>query len=150
MATSNTTVMPLQPPGTDANDWTITAPGTVAGPWQEELAGMARLSIEIRFTYGSAGATCRVCVQSSLDGGNTAYDLLIADFTTAAGVILATMVPVQGVAQASDMSDGGTLYAGGNALAGIKAVPLGDRLRAKIISTGQYANTVVSIRTMAA
>lgn len=64
-------------------DWQITLSGTFVGDWLDDLAGMAALAAQVRFIFGTGGATVKVCLQSSMDQGTTAYDITVVNFATA-------------------------------------------------------------------
>jgi hypothetical protein len=150
MSTDQKAVMALQPPGTDASDWAITSAGTFVGDWTTDFDGMVALSMQIRFMWGSGGATVRACLQGSLDGGVSAYDILIADFTTASGVIIASIgAGGTNFFHPGIISDGGIILSGGIADNGVGVDILCDRLRMKIIVTGTYANSTLAARVMA-
>jgi hypothetical protein len=149
MSTDQRAILALQPPASDAQDWAITVPGTYLGDWFEDFDGMVALSMQIRFLYGSAGTSLRACIQSSMDQGTTAYDVLIADFATATDTVLASVAASGQLFDKTEISDGGALLGGGQAPAGLRSTVLGDRLRLKLIVTGTYANTTVSARVMA-
>lgn len=101
------------------------------------LEWIAAATIFVNFTYGSGGTTLAVIVQTSLDGVNW-IDIARFDFTTAS---LAKIANVSGLTPVAAATVAGLSSQG--QLDGI----LGDRLRAKITSTGTYSgNTSVSVR----
>jgi hypothetical protein len=101
------------------------------------LDWMAAVTLFANFTYGSGGTTCIVIVQTCLDGVNW-IDIARFDFATASVAKrcnLSGLTPVAVGAVAALAAEG--------VLDGI----LGDRLRAKVTSTGTYAgNTSISVR----
>jgi hypothetical protein len=102
------------------------------------LAGMASVSLHANFTYGSGGTACVVIVQTSLDQGASWIDIARFDFGTSSAAKTANVSAsaAVGVATVAALSSEGKVD-------GI----LGDRLRAKITSTGTYAgNTSISLR----
>lgn len=102
------------------------------------LAGMQSVTLWAAFDYGSGGTTVAVIIQTSLDQGVTWIDLCRFDFTTADRKAHATV----GVFAAGAVT---TLAA--IASEGKLDNVLGDRLRAKVTSTGTYAgNTLLSVR----
>lgn len=118
----------------------ITSGVDSSGTAQELIDGldwMAALTLFVNFTYGSAGTTCVVIVQTSLDGVNW-IDIARSDFAQASlskRCNLSGLTPATVAAVAALSAEG--------VLDGI----LGDRLRAKVTSTGVYAgNTSVSVR----
>lgn len=123
----------------DLGDVTVTTEGTTTETAIENLEGLEGASLQVYFIYGSGGTTCKVYVQTSLDQGTTWVDVACFAFTTATARKAANLSSTTvGVSTATD----GTL-ADNTVLNGV----LGDRLRAKVVSTGTYAdNTLVSIR----
>lgn len=101
------------------------------------LAGMTAVTLEFDFTYGSGGTTCSAIVRTPFDGGTKFRDIARADFTTAAAVKHCNL---EGL-----LSKGMTAYAA-LAAEGVYDGVLGDQLMVEIISTGTYANTVMTVR----
>ena len=103
---------------------------------------MGEADVQVRFAYGSGGTTCKIFIQSSIDQGTTWFDLWCFAATTSGKTRARRIKP-----------DGNELTPGDGALADdtvSSALVLGDRLRAKIVSTGTYAgSTVTSIRVNA-
>jgi hypothetical protein len=132
----------LSPGIKSLGDFTITAAGTQIGEAVEGLDGMAEADVQVRFAYGSGGSICKVFIQSSLDQGTTWFDLWCFAAATAQKIRARRLKP-----------DGNELTPGDGALADdtvASGLALGDRLRAKIVSTGVYAgSTVVSVRANA-
>jgi len=157
MAIASPQVEPLIPgTGNDAVDWTISTAGTYApGSWADGLAGTDLLTGHIKFLYGAGTGTVKVCLQSSLDQGNTAYDLLVADFTTVAKIVQFAIRPVISSGIQSGISDlvlpgeGGLDSTGAAEAEGVVNAILGDRFRLKVIVTGTYTNTYISGRILA-
>lgn len=121
------------------NPLTITAAvGATATTPVTNLGGMKYVAVECNFVYGSGGTTADVYIQTSLDGGLTWIDIMEFAFTTSslrkvnsvsiAPAVVTNFPPVT----ASD----GALTAN-TSLQGI----LGDRLRAKYVTTGTYAGS---------
>jgi hypothetical protein len=110
----------------------------VAQGFIDGLDWMAAVTLFANFTYGSGGTTCAAIIQTSLDGTNW-IDIARFDFTTSSAAKrcnLSGLTPVAVAAVAALSAEGVT--------DGI----LGDRLRAKITSTGTYAgNTSISLRS---
>ena len=116
---------------------TLTIAGAVTNLVQGEtgsLIGMKSLTAEANFAYGSGGTNLKVWIQTSLDGGVNWIDIMCFAFTTTAGrkvmtvlmaAIAAAIVPTD-AALADDTTRDGVL---------------GDRLRAKVTTTGTYAGT---------
>jgi hypothetical protein len=124
-------------------DFAITAAGTQVGDAVDGLEGIAECDVQVRFAYGSGGSTCRVFIQTSLDQGVTWGDLWCFTATTASKTQWETITPSGGTpASPTDGSLADDTV--------ITKPKLGDRLRAKIISTGTYSgSTLVSIRATA-
>jgi hypothetical protein len=117
--------------GVDAN-------GT-AQEFIENLDWMAATTLFCNFTYGSGGTTCVVIVQTSLDTVNW-IDIARFDFTTAS---LAKRCNISGLTPVGVATV--TALGTESVLDGV----LGERLRAKVTSTGVYAgNTSVSVRAV--
>ena len=115
--------------------------GTASNGQSQELISnldeVTALTLFCNFTYGSGGTTCAVVVQTSLDGTNW-IDIARFDFTTASAAKRCNLSGLTAVAIAAVAA-----LASESVLDGI----LGDRLRAKVTSTGTYAgNTSVSVR----
>lgn len=113
----------------------------VAQSYVDRLAGMLAATLQVNFTYGSGGTTCRVMVETSLDDGQTWIEVWRALFATASEqnvVNLSGLTPVSSYTPAALNDDA------------VKDGILGKRWRAKVTSTGTYAgNTSVSVRMMA-
>lgn len=122
-----------------ASDLSLTSAGTTICDVIDDLGGMHAVTVQARFAYGSGGTNCKAYVQTSLDQGTTWVDVACVVFTTA------TETQVFNLAALADKSltvpTDGTLT-DDTVVGGI----LGDRLRVKVISTGTYVNTTVSVR----
>ncbi|NGO50432.1 hypothetical protein [Allomesorhizobium camelthorni] len=122
-------------------DSVITEGVSAAGVAQElidRLEGMASATLYCEFVYGSGGTTCAVIVQTSINQGSDWIDVCRFDFTTANASKTANLSAeaAAAVAAVAALSVEGKVD-------GV----LGDRLRAKVTSTGTYAgNTSVSVR----
>lgn len=105
-----------------------------------DLDGMTAVTLQARLAMGTGGTTAKVYVQTSLDQGVTWIDVACLAFTTAGAVKVVNLsaltpkgtpvVPTDGALADDTIVDG----------------VLGDRLRAKIVTTGTYANAIVSVR----
>jgi hypothetical protein len=120
----------------------ITEGVSSAGVDQSYIDGldwMAAVTLFVNFVYGSGGTTCVVTVQTSIDGV-VWIDVARFDFTTASlskVANLSGLTPVAAATVAALSSQGQT--------DGV----LGDRLRARLTTTGTYAgNTSVSVRAV--
>lgn len=127
--------------GAAATDVVITSgvsEAQVAQAFIDRLEGMGAATLFCEFNYGSGGATCIVVVQTSLNQGADWIDVARFDFATASAQKTANLSALSAAAVAAVAA----LSAEGKT-DGI----LGDRLRAKVTSTGTYAgNTSVSVR----
>lgn len=105
------------------------------------LGRVSGLTLYCVFTYGSGGTTCRVWVQTSLDGGTTWID--IADFShTTASLTRGYSISNVGVA-VTTLTDGA--LTANTALNGF----LGPIYRTKVTSTGTYAgSTTLAVSVM--
>lgn len=135
----------LQTPGiVTLGDFQIGVAGQQATPAQlvpTTLQGLTALSCQVRFLWGSGGTKTNVYLQSSLDQGQTWFDIANIAFTTASGT---EMVNLSGLAAVTTPVP--PLYLG---LADNTTVngPLGDRLQAFVVSTGTYTgSTLASVR----
>lgn len=120
-----------------ATEITTAVTGVVTPPL---FLGMQRdaprvLAVEGIFTYGSAGTTLKVWVQTSLDGGTTWIDIMCLAFTTASAKKVSAVRESIALAAATVPTDG--------ALGDDSIVDglLGDRIRLKYTSTGTYAGS---------
>ncbi len=102
-----------------------------------DLGGAQAVTVTAAFSYGSAGTTAVVVIQTSLDGGTTWYDVANFAFTTASATkyvnlsgFTAKAVTSYSALTSDTVNDG----------------LIGDRLRAVITTTGTYANTTLSVR----
>ena len=102
------------------------------------LGRVESLTIYTVFTYGSGGTTCRVWVQTSLDGGTTWMDIADVSATTASitRAYHLTTAAVTAIATPTD----GTLTAS-TSVNGF----LGPLYRTKVTSTGTYAATTLQV-----
>lgn len=122
-------------------DFAITTAGTQTGGGIIGLDGLSAVSVQARLAYGSGGTTVKAYIQTSLDQGASWIDVACITFTTANATKAINLSGLTPKTTAVTPSDG--------ALADDTCVDgmLGDRLRAKVISTGTYAgSTVLSLR----
>jgi hypothetical protein len=102
------------------------------------LAGMSSLTVWVNFDYGSSGTTVAAIVQTSLDQGDNWIDVIRFDLTTADRKAHATV---------GTFAAGAATTVAALASEGKLDNVLGDRIRAKITSTGTYAgSTNISLR----
>lgn len=103
----------------------------------EDLDGIAGVTLECDFNYGSGGTTCIVLAQTSLDGGTVWLDIARFDFATASRKAVCNLSGL--------LSKAVTTYAALSA-EGVMDGVLGPMLRAVVSSTGTYVNTTVALR----
>lgn len=124
-------------------DLTITAAATVTCD-PVLINASEGFGAQLRFAYGSGGASVKAYLQGSLDGGNTYFDLACVLFATASEVAnlgfrfgaVSAFAPTNGT-----MADDSILNSG--------TIPVVDRLRLKVISAGTYAaSTLLSGRVV--
>jgi hypothetical protein len=156
MAIASPQVEPLIPgTGNDAVDWTISTAGTYVGTWADGLAGTDCIEVQMRFLWGAGSGGVRACLQSSLDQGNTAYDIAVVDFAAVARTVIFAVRPVVSSTIHSGISDivlpgeGGFDSTGASQSEGVVTSVLGDRFRLKVIVAGTYTNTILSSRILA-
>ncbi len=101
------------------------------------LYGMKELSVEANLTYGSGGTTVKVWIQTSLDAGSNWIDVMSFAFTTSSLRKIHTVVMPAVVATRTNVTPTDGSLADNTILDGV----LGDRLQAKITTTGTYAGS---------
>ena len=120
--------------------------GAIAGEAQtafDDLAGIIAATIECQFQYGTGGTTAKCWVQVSLDLGQTWIDVACFAFTTASAtkvINLSGLTPVTTAITPSDGAMADNTYQDG---------VMGTTWRAKVTSTGTYANTNIVVRVEA-
>jgi hypothetical protein len=125
-------------------DFQIGAAATQPGSPILNLQGMTALSCQVRFFYGSGGTTTQVYIQTSIDQGQSWFDIANIGFTTASGIEEINLSGLNAVTTPTAPSNlaltNNTTFNG----------PLGDRLQAVVVSTGTYAaGTLASVRCAA-
>lgn len=112
----------------------------VATSYIGNLAGMTSLTVWANFNFGATGTTTAAIIQTSLDQGTTWIDIIRFDFTTADRKAHATV----GVFSAGAVTTLAALSAEGK----LDNV-LGDRIRAKVTTTGTHSgNTSLALRAV--
>ncbi|RWC29258.1 MAG: hypothetical protein EOS27_16530 [Mesorhizobium sp.] len=106
----------------------------------DKLAGILAATLQCEFAYGSGGTTCKVYAQVSLDQGLSWIDVACFAFTTASAVKAVNLSAGTPVAAAITPTDGA--LPDNTVVDGI----LGAVMRAKITTTGTYANTTARLR----
>lgn len=111
----------------------VGAAGTQVGTEQDNLQGMTALSCQVRFAWGSGGTQANLYIQSSLDQGQSWYDIANLQFGTASAVEAINLSGLNSVTTPAALLNlaltANTSFNG----------PLGDRLRATLVSTGIYS-----------
>jgi hypothetical protein len=105
----------------------------------DDLAGIIAATIEFQFQYGTGGATAKVWVQVSLDLGQSWIDVACRAFATASDtkvINLSGLTPVAAFTPSDGAMADNTLQDG----------VMGSCWRAKITTTGTYANTNLVVR----
>jgi hypothetical protein len=113
--------------------------GLPGGP--APLSGLTALSCQFRFFYGGGGTKTNVYLQTSLDQGQTWFDIANVAFTTANGIETVNLSGLSAVTTPTQPQNLGladnTTFNG----------PLGDRLQVVEVSTGTYTgSTLASVR----
>jgi len=114
-----------------------------ASPIATDLEGMNGASIQLRFSGGSGGTNVNVYIQTSLDQGQSWFDVAAYQFGTASAVVVLNL---SGDDKATPASPTDLSLPSGTILDG----PLGDRLQMVAVVTGSYpAGTLLSGRGVA-
>ena len=134
---SSSGIIPLGP-------FQVGAAGTQTGTPQTGLQGMTALSCQANFQYGSGGTQVNAYVQSSLDQGQTWYDVANFQFTTSTLWEAINLSGLNSVTTPTALTNrtlsSNTSFNG----------PLGDRLQAVVVSTGTYGGgTLLSVNCAA-
>jgi hypothetical protein len=106
----------------------------------DKLAGIKSATLQCEFAYGSGGTSAKVYVQVSLDQGLSWIDVACFAFTTSSSVKVVNLSARTPVTSAVTPSDGS--LTDNTVIDGI----LGAVMRAKITTTGTYANTTARVR----
>lgn len=122
----------------------IGAAGNYPGLPVANLQGITALSCQARFYYGSGGTQVNVYLQTSLDQGNSWFDISNIEFTTASGIEVVNLSGLNAVTTPTAPVNlallNNTSFNG----------PLGDRLQAVVVSTGTYgSNTLAAVNCVA-
>lgn len=120
-------------------NFAITAAGTQVGDWVTGLEGMLAALLQGRFQWGSGGTACKLYIQTSVDQGQTPIDIACIVFNA---------VSENEVINLSGLTPKAAFVPSDGALADDTLIDgvLGDRLRAKVVSTGTYAaSTLLSV-----
>ncbi len=126
------------------SDFSITSAGTQTGTPQTGLAGANAVSLQVRLSGGASGTKINVYLQTTLDQGQSFFDVANIAFANTPGVQVVNLSALDKLTTVTAPTDGG--LADNTVLDGV----LGDQLRAKVISTGTYTGgTLVSVRGVA-
>jgi hypothetical protein len=113
---------------------TLGPAATYETPWFENLEGMSYVAALVKFARTSGGTSVNLRLQTSLDQGVTAMDIMHFSFAiTSANKVKAILAG----SQATDLTPGDNTLTGD----GIVAI-LGDRLRWKYTLVGTYVATL--------
>lgn len=125
-------------------DFTVGAPATQAADQQAGplvgLDGMDAASLQVRLSGGAGGTKINVYIQTSLDQGQSWFDIANVAFANTPGVEVLNLSALDHVVMTAP---GNLSLADNTVLDGL----LGDRLQAVVVSTGTYTGqTLVSVR----
>ena len=120
-----------------------TAQASIAQTPIQELDGILGVTVLAKFSYGSGGTSAKAYVQVSPDDGITWIDIACFAFTTASAVkvvnfsgltpVLAPVLPNDGALADNTFIDG----------------ILGSAMRVKLVTTGTYVGSVLSVKISA-
>ena len=123
--------------------FSLSSAGTFFGDWIENFAGIAALSLQASFTYGSGAGTATVYFQTSLDQGQTPIDIFTPQFATENGLSVANL---SGLDKAAPFTPAQQALTPGAVQDGV----LGDRFRAVLVVSAPYgANTTLALAGVA-
>jgi hypothetical protein len=117
----------------------IGAAGTYVGDIENDLAGMLACAFQAQFAYTSGGTSVAMFVQTSIDQGQTWFDIWAQQWTTAGGIEAANV---------SALTPRTTPYAPVNqglTPGTVEDGLLGDRLRAVVVVVGTYVQSALNI-----
>lgn len=106
----------------------------------QHLEGIVAATIEAKLSYGSGGTSLKAWVQVTLDDGLTWIDVACFAFATASAVRVINLSGLTPVTTAITPSDGS--MSDDTVQDGI----LGSAMRVKLTSTGNYSNTIISVK----
>lgn len=123
------------------SDFAIGAAATQTGTPLTGLSGIKSASFQVCFAWGSAGTQVNVFLRTSLDQGQTWFDVANIEFTNSSGCALVNLsaeTPVTTPIAPSYLTLGNNATVNGF---------LGDRLEAVVVSQGTYGgSSLVSVR----
>jgi hypothetical protein len=132
-----------EPGAFSLGDFQINAAAEQIGAVVKNLAGMLAVTLYAVFQLGQAGDTVKIYYQTSFDQGQTWVDVACLVFTNAGGRMMCNLSGLDKLAAWTAPTDG--TLADNTVIDG----PLGDQMRAKVISAGVYGNTQVSVWAVA-
>ena len=118
--------------------------GTQLGTAQTGLLGMTALSCQVRFAYGSGGTKTNIYLQTSIDQGQSWFDIANFAFTTSSGV---NEINLSGLTSVTTPTAAVNLALADNTSFN---GPLGDQIRAVVVSTGTYGGGTLAAVNCAA
>lgn len=110
----------------------IGSAGTILTASPPSVVWAKYLAVEAVFLYGAGGTATKCYIQTSLDGGATWIDIMTLSFTTSAASKVSAVVLQTALAAAVTPGDGA--LTDNTILSGL----IGDRIRAKVVTTGTY------------
>jgi hypothetical protein len=119
-----------------------TALNAVAQTPIQDLEGIISATIEFKFAYGSGGTSAKAYVQVTLDDGQTWIDIACRAWTTSSDtkvINLSGLTPVAAFTPSDGAMADNTLQDGG----------FGSAMRVKLVTTGTYSNTTLSVKLSA-
>jgi hypothetical protein len=130
--------------GLAGGDFSVTSAATQIGTVATDFADVESASFQVRLSGGAGGTKINVYIQTSLDGGQTFFDIANVAFANTPGVEVINLSALDKVTTPTAPTDG--TLADNTTLDGV----LGDQFRAKVVSTGIYTGgTLVSVRGVA-
>lgn len=124
-------------------DFQVGAAGQQNGTPVCDLEGMDALSLQVRLSSAEGGTSINVYIQTSLDQGQSWFDIACVGFTTTPGV---QVLNLSGLDKSAPAAPSNLALSPGTILDG----PLGDRLQAIVVTTGSYTGSpLVSVRGVA-
>ena len=124
-------------------DFQIGAAGQQNGKPVCNLQGMAAASLQVRLSSAAGGTSINVFILTTLDQGQSWFDVACVQFTTTPGV---QVLNLSGLDRAAPSSPTNLALTPGTILDG----PLGDSLQAIVVSEGTYTGApLVSVRGIA-
>ena len=109
----------------------------------QNLEGMLAATISARFAWGSGGTSCKAYVQVTHDSGVTWDDIACFAFGTTSAtkkINLSGLTPVTNPVTPSDGAMADNTFQDGF---------LGAAMRAKLVTTGTYSKTILSVKLSA-